>query len=101
MLDQGDVLTCALGGLSKSGGLPQVKLGWMAWAGPRRALTEAMHAYEIIADSYLSVSTPVQVAAPALLAGAGDIRARIGCAGASQPAGAPPGLRGPSVRLDV
>ena len=77
VLTQAEVLTCALGGLSKSGGLPQVKLGWMAWAGPEPRVAEAMHAYEIIADSYLSVSTPVQVAAPALLAAAGGIRAQI------------------------
>ncbi len=34
VLDQGDVLTVSLGGLSKSVGLPQLKLGWMALRGP-------------------------------------------------------------------
>jgi alanine-synthesizing transaminase len=77
VLSQRDVLTCALGGLSKSGGLPQVKLGWMTWTGPEARVAEALHAYEIIADSYLSVSTPVQLAAAALLRGAADIRARL------------------------
>jgi alanine-synthesizing transaminase len=37
VLAQAEVLTVALGGLSKSGGLPQVKLGWMAWSGPRHS----------------------------------------------------------------
>lgn len=77
VLDQGEVVTCALGGLSKSCGLPQVKLAWIAWRGPAAALDEAVAAYEIIADSYLSVSTPVQVAAPALLARGGVIRDQL------------------------
>ena len=101
VLSQGDVLTCALGGLSKSGGLPQLKLGWIAWAGPEPRVTEAMHAYEIIADSYLSVSTPVQVAAPALLRGAGDIRARIHARVRRNLQCPAPRLHGPSVRVDV
>jgi aspartate/methionine/tyrosine aminotransferase len=77
VLDQAEVVTCGLGGLSKSVGLPQVKLGWIAWRGPDRGVEELMHAYEIIADSYLSVSTPVQVAAPALLSRGAGVRAEI------------------------
>lgn len=77
VLDQDQVLTCALGGLSKSCGLPQLKLGWIAWAGPQPLVDEALAAYEIVADSYLSVSTPVQVAAPALLAAGASVRAAI------------------------
>jgi len=77
VLSQDDVLTCALGGLSKSGGLPQAKLGWIAWSGPEARVAEALHAYEIIADSYLSVSTPIQVAAPTLLPAAAVVRDRI------------------------
>lgn len=77
VLDQAEVLTCTLGGLSKSGGLPQAKLGWIAWGGPEGRVAEALHAYEIIADSYLSVSTPVQVAAPALLPAVAVVRERI------------------------
>ncbi|MGE3889138.1 MAG: pyridoxal phosphate-dependent aminotransferase, partial [Vicinamibacterales bacterium] len=77
VLGQDEVLTCALGGLSKSGGLPQAKLGWIAWRGPERRVAEALHAYEIIADSYLSVSTPIQVAAPALLPAVAVVRERI------------------------
>lgn len=77
VLDQDEVLTCALGGMSKSCGLPQVKLGWIVWAGPAATVTATLSAYEIVADSYLSVSTPVQVAAPALLARAGVVREQL------------------------
>lgn len=77
VLNQEEVVTCALGGLSKSCGLPQVKLAWIGWRGPAAALDEALAAYEIVADSYLSVSTPVQVAAPALLAHGGVIRDQL------------------------
>lgn len=77
VLDQDEVVTCALGGLSKSCGLPQAKLGWIAWGGPERARAAALTAYEIIADSYLSVSTPVQVAASSLLARAAAVREQI------------------------
>jgi aspartate/methionine/tyrosine aminotransferase len=61
-------LTFALGGLSKSCGLPQLKLGWIAVGGPAAARDEALARLEIVADTYLSVGTPVQRAAPGLLA---------------------------------
>jgi alanine-synthesizing transaminase len=72
-------LTLVLSGLSKVALLPQVKLGWMAVSG--RGSDEALGRLEIVADSYLSVSTPVQLAAPALLAACGArqdlLRARL------------------------
>ena len=77
VLSQSDVLTCALGGLSKSAGLPQVKLGWIGFGGPAAAVDEAMAGYEIVADTYLSASTPVQVAAPALIERGSAIRQQI------------------------
>jgi hypothetical protein len=58
-------LTFSMSGLSKIAGLPQMKLGWIVASGPRSA--EALDALELIADTYLSVSTPVQVALPRLL----------------------------------
>lgn len=74
-------LTFALGGLSKSAGLPQVKLGWMAVGGPDAVVAESLARLDVICDTYLSVSTPVQLAAAALIdAGAGPraaIQARI------------------------
>ncbi|HEY2730130.1 MAG TPA: pyridoxal phosphate-dependent aminotransferase [Polyangia bacterium] len=62
------VLTFALGGLSKACGLPQLKLGWMAVAGPAAQADEATARLTLIADTYLSVGAPVQAAATRLLA---------------------------------
>jgi alanine-synthesizing transaminase len=56
-----------LGGLSKTVALPQLKLGWIAVGGPADLVDEALDRLELICDSYLSVSTPVQVAARSLL----------------------------------
>jgi aspartate/methionine/tyrosine aminotransferase len=70
-------LTFALGGLSKSAGLPQVKLGWMAVGGPPALVTAALARLELICDTFLSVSTPVQWAAPALIDHGATIRAAI------------------------
>ena len=72
-----NVLTFTLGGASKSIGLPQVKLGWTLVGGPAALRHEALSAIEVIADTYLSVGTPVQVAAPALLRDGAGIRACI------------------------
>lgn len=60
-------LVFSLGGLSKSAGLPQLKLGWIFANGPAGLLEQAIERLEWIADSYLSVSTPVQLALPRLL----------------------------------
>ncbi|HEU0090729.1 MAG TPA: pyridoxal phosphate-dependent aminotransferase [Vicinamibacteria bacterium] len=73
----GPALTLCLGGLSKSCGLPQLKLAWMALAGPAAAREEARARLEVVADTYLSVSTPVQQAAPAVLARAAELQAPI------------------------
>ena len=62
-----DVLTFTLSGLSKISALPQMKLAWIVASGPGQQLTAAMERLEVIADTYLSVSTPIQLAAPALL----------------------------------
>lgn len=70
-------LTFRLGGLSKSAGLPQVKLGWIAVDGPDRQVVEALDRLELICDTYLSVSTPVQVAAPALIQAGAFVREQI------------------------
>lgn len=74
-------LTFSLGGLSKSCGLPQMKLAWIFAGGPGDLVTEALARLSIIADAYLSVSTPVQRAAQALFecgaAASAKISARI------------------------
>ncbi len=72
-----DVLTFSLGGLSKTVGLPQLKLAWLVVGGPSDICGRALSGLELIADSFLSVSTPVQIAAPALLECGGAIRAQI------------------------
>ncbi len=63
---RGAVPTFVLSGLSKVLALPQLKLGWMVLDGPNVA--EARARLEVIADTYLSVATPVQRALPELLA---------------------------------
>lgn len=64
----GAALTFVLSGLSKVAALPQVKLGWIVATGPPALRSPAEAGLELIADAYLSVGTPVQIAAPALLA---------------------------------
>lgn len=60
-------LCFALGGLSKSCALPQMKVGWIAVSGPDTLRHEAFARLEFIADTYLSVGTPIQLALPAIL----------------------------------
>ena len=60
-------LTFTLGGLSKSAGLPQLKLGWILMGGPGGLVARARARLELVCDTYLSVATPVQLAAGALL----------------------------------
>jgi aspartate/methionine/tyrosine aminotransferase len=62
-----DVLTFTLSGLSKISALPQMKLAWIVVSGPAEERRRAIERLEIIADTYLSVSTPVAVALPELL----------------------------------
>lgn len=72
-----NALTFLLGGLSKSAGLPQVKLGWIVADGPDDLVAAALDRLDLICDTYLSVSTPVQAAAPALIAHGAAARAQI------------------------
>jgi len=72
-----DCLTFRLGGLSKSAGLPQVKLGWIVVDGPERLVRGALDRLELICDTYLSVSTPVQLALPELLDRGAAVRGQI------------------------
>ena len=61
-------LTFTMGGLSKTCGLPQMKLSWLTLSGPEPLKAQAAERLEVMADTFLSVSTPVQQALPALLA---------------------------------
>jgi aspartate/methionine/tyrosine aminotransferase len=60
-------LTFTLSGVSKISALPQMKLAWLATSGPKDLVEQAGARLEIIADTYLSINTPVQLAAPILL----------------------------------
>jgi len=71
------VLSFTLGGASKSLGLPQVKLGWTIVGGPAARREAALDALALIADTFLSVGTPIQVAAPDLLRRCAPIREAI------------------------
>jgi len=61
-------LTFVLSGLSKLCGLPQMKLSWLCALGPAPLVENALARLEVIADTFLSVSAPVQHAAPTWLA---------------------------------
>lgn len=54
------VLTFVMGGLSKTLALPQMKLSWIIVSGPEELANAACQRLEMIADTYLSVNTPVQ-----------------------------------------
>jgi len=62
-----DALTFTLSGVSKISALPQMKFAWVATSGPKEAVAEAGARLEIIADTFLSMNTSVQLAAPVLL----------------------------------
>jgi len=60
-------LTFTLSGLSKISLLPQMKLAWTIVSGPETLVRAAIDRLEIIVDTYLSPSTPVQLALPKFL----------------------------------
>lgn len=62
-----DALTLTLSGISKICGLPQMKAAWLVVSGPQKTKNEAKARLEVIADTYLSMNTPVQLALPAFL----------------------------------
>jgi alanine-synthesizing transaminase len=71
------VLTFCLSGMSKVAGLPQMKVGWMVGLGPEGVRREAMGRLEVIADTFLSMNAPVQIALPSWLAGRKGIQRQI------------------------
>lgn len=77
LIGRTDVAGFTMGGLSKSVGLPQVKLAWIALSGSAAHVDAVRGRLELIADTYLSVSTPVQVAAPRLLRDGASVREQI------------------------
>src|SRR5258706_3636091 len=74
---QDAALTFTLSGLSKISLLPQMKLAWMVVSGPSEIVQTAVARLEIIADTYLSPSTPVQLALAKFLALRGGLQAQL------------------------
>ena len=70
-------LTFVLNGFSKLLALPQMKLGWVIIHGAGDLRCEAEARLELIADTFLSVNTPVQLAAPLWLRQRQQIQAQI------------------------
>ena len=70
-------LTFTLSGLSKISALPQMKLAWIIASGPKAAARAAVDRLEVIADTYLSPSTPIQLAAPEFLAMRGAMQLQL------------------------
>jgi hypothetical protein len=64
LVGNSEVPTFVLSGLSKILGLPQMKLGWIVVNGPEDLRRQAQEYLDLLADTYLSVSTPIQHAAP-------------------------------------
>ncbi|MFA6234795.1 MAG: pyridoxal phosphate-dependent aminotransferase [Bacteroidota bacterium] len=73
----GEALRFTINGFSKLLALPQMKLGWILTEGSPRLRDEALARLDVIADSYLSVGTPVMAAAPALLELRENIQSQI------------------------
>lgn len=70
-------LTFCLSGLSKVAALPQMKLGWIVVQGDASLVAEALARLEIVLDAALSVGTPIQLAARAILPRTAELQAPI------------------------
>jgi alanine-synthesizing transaminase len=77
LVDVDECLAFSISGLSKVAGLPQMKLGWIVVSGPEPQRREALEKLEWIADTYLSVSAPVQCAAERLLRAGEQVQRQI------------------------
>jgi alanine-synthesizing transaminase len=70
-------LTFTMSGISKISGLPQMKFAWLAVNGPEQLKREALARLELIADTYLSMNAPIQLAAPVLLQQRADFQQQL------------------------
>jgi alanine-synthesizing transaminase len=70
-------LTFTLSGLSKISLLPQIKLAWVVVSGPEALVHTAMQRLDVISDTYLSPSTPGQLALPEMLDMRGNLQAQM------------------------
>lgn len=94
-----DCLAFSMSGLSKIAGLPQMKLGWIVASGPEKLRQEALEKLEWIADTYLSVSTPVQCAAGRLIRAGEEVQRQIRERTAANLAAARAALAGSSMNI--
>ena len=62
-----EALTFTMSGLSKMAGLPQMKAAWLVTSGREQWKSEACARLEVIADAYLSMNAPIQLAVPSFL----------------------------------
>lgn len=60
-------LTFVLSGLSKVCALPQMKVAWTAVTGPKELVQAALFRLDLLADTFLSVAMPSQLALPVWL----------------------------------
>jgi len=72
-----DALTFTLSGISKICGLPQMKASWLVVSGPQAQKNEAKARLEIIADTFLSMNAPVQLALPSFLKRRGTFQEQL------------------------
>ena len=77
LIEQNEMLSFSLNGLSKAAGMPQMKLAWIVLNGPENEVDLASAKLELLLDNYLSVSTPVQQALPELLHIGGELQNKI------------------------
>ncbi len=71
------VLTFVLSGMSKVAGLPQMKVAWVTTFGPDDVKAQAMKRLEVIADTFLSMNAPMQLALPTWMAGRHTMQGQI------------------------
>ena len=70
-------LTFTLGGLSKLAALPQMKVAWMVVSGPEELKRASMERLEVIADTFLSMNAPIQLAVPRLMELGVEVRRQL------------------------
>lgn len=69
--------TFVLSGLSKVAALPQMKAAWIACFAEGAVQAEALQRLEVISDTFLSMSAPIQRAIPRWLSGRATMQQQI------------------------
>jgi aspartate/methionine/tyrosine aminotransferase len=70
-------LTFTMSGISKICGLPQMKAAWLIVSGPEPSKSQALARLEMIADTYLSMNAPIQLALPDFLEQRGGFQGQL------------------------